>query len=139
MFKIVRGSEMTAAIRKVVEDRGPDFIYQRVTQPHPGRVLPTCLYAHPVEGDWANLEPGCGVGAALAHMGVSVDILARLDRDGGAADTEEFRAILLCSANMKLDDDAVKIAAAFQAAQDQGVAYGEAMRGAGIDKETPGE
>src|SRR5690606_23503030 len=102
--------QMLDALRQVVAERGPSYIYKP-----PGLF---CKYER-------NGVPSCGVGVALAKLGVPVSVLTEMDFYGqiGWSNTLE----VLQRAGWVLDAGALGVAKRFQTLQDNSETYEVAL------------
>jgi hypothetical protein len=97
------------AMRDVVAERGPDFVY-----PNEWRrdELDGCRYVY--DG-----RPACIIGAALARMGVPLDVLS--DHEGREA------SFVMRRAGLDVSDLVRDAAVVTQSAQDTGVDWGRVL------------
>lgn len=120
------------SLRDVVAERGGDFIYRNhnsgtiEASPNDGvkrglapswRDSAVCVYV------WRGLA-SCGVGAALAHLGVPLSTLVGLDGIQGGVGTQISDATI---PGVELTPAARSIYSAFQLAQDRGRTWGHAL------------
>ena len=102
-------------LRWAVAQRGADFIYRVVAD--------SCTYTR--VNDDGDLCPDCGVGVALAHLGVPLAVLADADLSpGGSA------VVTITLAGYELEPRTRAVFAAFQLRQDQGLEWGQALTAA---------
>jgi hypothetical protein len=100
--------ELKEAIEAVIATEGGDRVYS----PQGNQ----CLYVHTDEDGHSG--PGCLIGHALNHLGVSLDELSR-NEDVAASDLDFWDS-----------DDTAAFAKEVQFLQDDGVPWGGASRGA---------
>lgn len=107
MNELITLEQMRNAIKRAVEERGADYVYEK--KPHPeNEVCLACHYNHPETG-----EPDCLIGLAFSYL------------------RPETRLPIYGSAYMVLKDiaheDARLYASSAQRYQDDGYTWGEAL------------
>lgn len=96
-------------LRELVAEFGEDYVYAD------GDDDVVCLYVH-------GHGPGCGVGHVLYRAGVPLDVLRDAD------DTDQSPVLEVAAFREYADDEALQLLSDFQVEQDQGTAWGEALR-----------
>lgn len=116
----INETQALEALKHIVEEKGADFRYQ---------ILP-CKYA--VDG-----VPSCGVGQALAHLGVPLPTVIALDTaNTGTSLAARAMRPFLKSENVDLTSGAAEVLEAFQSVQDYGSRNETATWGAALANAT---
>lgn len=109
--------ELVQALRHVVAERGPDFVYPKDwKKPNSSDGGFTCQYVRP-DGE----GPACIIGAALAHLGVPLPALADFEGDGAGIVLSKLGIDGPQRSDIRLAYDQT------QASQDAGDAWGIAL------------
>jgi len=104
---MIEGKDMRDALASVVQRAGADYVYKGL-----------CWY---IEGT----TPRCGVGQALAELGVSNAVLQAMDCAAGGSKIRDVQV-----QGLNISFEARAIAVAFQIRQDVGVKWGKCLESA---------
>lgn len=117
----ITADEAIQALRDLVADRGVEYVYRS-----PRHVAPDeCVYFDDETG-----HPSCGVGFALSRIGVPVEALWNLDVASNrcsASISSRAAENVLWDYDFALTEEASVVLYAFQAKQDAGRPWGEAL------------
>lgn len=126
MTHVIDRERAIALLERVVAERGEEYTYTYRESDPVNEKYGSCLYEY--EG-----APDCGIGLALSYLGVEPDDLAELDRqgvDGDETGITNFPVVnyLEHKCGITFEDDGLPVFAEFQAFQDLGRSYAEALR-----------
>jgi hypothetical protein len=123
MTKTITSYQAYTALYHVVQEspNGRDTVYEPPVPEYPGR----CLYTY-------NGEPSCGVGKALAALGVPLNVLTILDtsspsNNGPLAAGSDYFTWNLEREGFRLTAEAHDALSRFQRLQDRACTWGEAL------------
>lgn len=102
---------MIEALRRAVEERGPDYVYERPFDP--ARQDTLCLYRDPITD-----EPSCLIGLAISYIYPDLRLKEYTGVSGSFTDIEN------------IEGGAMLIASYAQSVQDSGGTWGEALKAA---------
>lgn len=110
---------MFAALERVVEERGADYVYEKQPDARPGWAGNfRCLYVH--EGEDGTREPGCAIGLLVQQVTGTLDEF----KSEGMSASLVLTNLRVTTGGYTLG---AQIANEFQIKQDKGMPYGEAL------------
>lgn len=126
MTQVIDREQAIALLERVVAERGEKYTYTYRESDPVNEKYGSCLYEY--EG-----APDCGIGLALSYLGVEPEDLAELDRQGVDGDETGITNLpvvkyLEHKCGITFEDDGLPVFAEFQAFQDLGRPYSEALR-----------
>lgn len=119
-------------LREAIEERGADYVYLPRTHVVDGKISgPTCVYAEYMHGE---PRPSCGVGVVFSKLGLNMEDFAFSTTPPGysgkyAVGTANAVLMDLWSDGVMYSTPKARgLLARFQALQDNGTSWGEALR-----------